>query len=163
MRPAQSSTALRFGSAWHQAMEARWRGGDYDDALAAALPDGATLDELQVATLASLLAGYFERFGDRDELVKELAPEVEFRGRMQGSRSFEASGRIDGLAVLRDGRLALIEHKTTSDSVAPDSDYWLSLRLNPQILQYVLVARVLGRSEERRVGKECRSRWATDH
>ncbi len=54
------------------------------------------------------------------------------------------AGKIDGLGVLDDGRPALLEHKTTSDSVAPDSDYWLRLRCNNQIMQYVHAARLCG-------------------
>jgi hypothetical protein len=46
--------------------------------------------------------------------------------------------------VLHDGRLALVEHKTTSESVEPASDYWLRLRLNQQVMQYVVAARALG-------------------
>lgn len=135
--------ALRFGSAWHRAMEARWRGGDYAVALAAATA-GRDCDELQVATLAGLLAGYFRRYDGEAESVAELFPECEFRLPIDGSRTFEAAGKIDGLGRLRDGRLALIEHKTCSDSVADGSDYWLRLRLNQQIAQYMLAARASG-------------------
>jgi hypothetical protein len=69
---------------------------------------------------------------------------VEFRHPIEGSRSFDSAGKIDGLGVLQDGRLALVEHKTTSDSVDTGSDYWLRLRLNQQVMQYVVAARALG-------------------
>jgi hypothetical protein len=46
--------------------------------------------------------------------------------------------------VLKDGRLALIEHRTCSEDIAPDSEYWARLRFNLQIYQYVLAARALG-------------------
>ena len=52
MQPAVKSEALRFGTAWHRAMEARWRGADYDGALQAAIPEGVDLDPLQCATIA---------------------------------------------------------------------------------------------------------------
>ena len=54
------------------------------------------------------------------------------------------AGKIDGLGVLHDGRLALVEHKTTSSDVSPDSNYWIRLRANPQVMQYILAARALG-------------------
>jgi hypothetical protein len=144
MKPRQSSDALRFGSAWHRAMEARWRGADFQDALASALPENVDLEPLAAHTVTGLLAAYYQHHGERDQVVKEIHPEVEFRHKLTGSRSFDVAGKIDGLAVLHDGRIALIEHKTTADSVEPDSDYWDRLRFNPQILQYVDSARALG-------------------
>lgn len=141
---AQSdSLALRFGKAWSLAMEAKAKGMDYDDSLAAALPEAAELDELAVATLSGLLAGYFQRY-KADTLIKKIHPEVEFRQPLAGSRTFTIAGKMDGLCELQDGRLALKEDKTTSDSVADDSDYWLRLRWNAQLHQYVLAARSLG-------------------
>ena len=135
--------ALSFGSAWHRAMDARWSGGDAGAALAAALSvDADTLDELQVATLSGLLAGYYARYSE--DPIAELKPEQEFRLPLAGSRTFDAAGKIDGLGTTKAGRSVLLENKTTSDNIAPESDYWLRLRFNPQILQYVHAARMLG-------------------
>jgi hypothetical protein len=136
------AAALRFGSAWHAAMEARWKGGDYETALAAALATASDFDETTVATLAGLLAGYYARW--ENDPVREIHPEVEFRHALPGSRTFDVAGKIDGLGVLHDGRLCMVEHKTTSASVGPDSDYWLRIRFNPQVLQYVHAARGAG-------------------
>ena len=136
------AAALRFGSAWHDAMEARWQGMPYADALDRALGKERQLDEAMVATLSGLLAGYYQRWSE--DPVKELHPEVEFRHPLRGSRAFDCAGKIDGLGVLKDGRLVLVEHKTTSADISPDSDYWLRLRANPQVMQYVLAARALG-------------------
>jgi hypothetical protein len=144
LKPRQAALALRLGSAWHWAMEARWTGSDYDAALATALPKGVDLDPMAVAIVGGLLAGYYRYYGEKDSIVKEIHPEVEFRQPLKGSRSFDLAGKIDGLAVLHDGRIALVEHKTTSDSIAPESDYWIRLRFNPQVLQYVDAARNLG-------------------
>jgi hypothetical protein len=143
LRPISSASALRFGSAWHRALEARWQGMGYDDSLESAVPDGVDLDELQIATLGGLLAGYFARYKD-NEIVKSVHAEIEFRQGLSGSRTFDVAGKIDGLGILVDERLALIESKTTSDSVEPSSDYWLRLRFNTQVFQYVLAARSLG-------------------
>ena len=143
LQPTQSSIALRFGSAWARAMEARAKGADGEQALVAAVPEGADLDELQVATLSGLLDGYYKHYAD-DGLFKSMHPEVEFRGTIKGSRTFETAGKLDGLGDLYDGRLAINENKTTSDSVAPESDYWLRLRFNTQLLQYVVAAREMG-------------------
>ncbi len=138
--------ALRFGSAWHRAMEARWRGDAYEFALAAAVGIAPEVDELQAATLAGLLSAYYARYAD--DPVRDLQPEIEFSEPIRYSRDFRAAGKIDGLGAHRDGRAVLVEHKTTSENVAPDSDYWLRLRADKQIAQYVLAARGLGRDVE---------------
>lgn len=142
MKPNTDANALRFGSAWHAAMEARWQSGTYEVALAAALA-GNGMDEMQQHTLAGLLVGYCQHYSGI-EIVKTMQPEVEFNHPIKGSNTFDAAGKIDGLGILHDGRLALIEHKTTSEDISPESDYWLRLRSNNQILQYVYAARKLG-------------------
>lgn len=149
LQSSAEHAALSFGSAWHTAMAARWLGKPADEALAAAVGDPPTprlrgtgahaLDELQVATLSGLLTGYYRCYST--DPVRELRPEQEFQFPLAGSRTFDVAGKIDGLGALDTSRLALIEHKTTSDSVAPESDYWLRLRCNNQIMQYVHAAR----------------------
>lgn len=142
LRREESADALRFGSAWHRAMEAMGDGHPVEVAfdLASAAVDA---DELAVSTLWGLLAGYVTRYG-LDGSVQVLHREVEFQTRIDGSRTFAAGGKIDGLGQLADGRLCLIEYKTTSAGLDADSDYWLRLRADTQILQYVSAARALG-------------------
>jgi hypothetical protein len=157
LRRAASLDYFSFGSAWHRALEARWTGASLADAYSKALvaDEGQTLDDLQSATLFGLLSGYYHNYtrvspliplhhSGNDTHVMELHPEVEFRYPIQGSRTFDAAGKIDGLGVLHDGRLALVESKTAGESIEPDSSYWLRLRWNPQVLQYVHAARALG-------------------
>lgn len=141
LKAVTEAQALRFGTAWHAAMEARWQGLAFEAALAAAVKD-VKFEEVQMATLSGLLAGYYRRH--EQEPVKELHAEVEFRHPIEGSRTFDSAGKIDGLGVLHDGRLVLMEHKTTSESMEAGSDYWLRLRLNQQVMQYVVAARALG-------------------
>lgn len=142
LRRAVEADALRFGSAWHVAMEARWQGLSINDAFERALGDYQDLDELQVATLSGLLAAYYTR--NFDDPIQSVHPEVEFRQPLAGSRTFDCAGKIDGLAVMKDGRLALVEHKTAGYDISPESDYWLRLRGNTQVMQYILAARSLG-------------------
>jgi hypothetical protein len=141
LKSATESHALRFGSAWHAAMEARWRGAPLELVIQTAVTD-CRFEEIDLATLTGLLTGYFRRYAE--ESVKELQPEVEFRHPIEGSRSFDSAGKIDGLGVLQDGRLVMVEHKTTSESLDSGSDYWIRLRLNQQVMQYVVAARALG-------------------
>lgn len=144
LQTVQSALPLRFGSAWHKAMESRWNGLDFAATLRSA-SEGFDCEELQIATLAGLLDGYYARYSSQEaEIVDQLTPECEFVQEIEGSRTFESAGKLDGIGTLRDGRLALIEHKTTSDSLDSGSDYWLRLKLNPQVCQYVLAARGKG-------------------
>src|SRR3954468_9806016 len=98
LRTTSEGMALRFGKAWHTAMEARWRGADYEAALALAVGD-AQFDELGVATFSAMLAGYFRHY-QNENLIKQVHPEVEFSQPLAGSRTFRTAGKIDGLAEL---------------------------------------------------------------
>jgi len=124
-------------------MEALSLGLDLPAALAAATGTAQDLDELQVATLSGLLGAYAQHYG-ADPSVEVLHREVEFETSIDGSRTFHAAGKIDGLGRLAHGRLCLVEYKTTSSSLEPDSDYWLRLRADTQILQYACAARAMG-------------------
>lgn len=141
LKPVTTAAALRFGSGWHTAMESRANGADCEGALAAAIADKATLDEMQVATLSGLLAGYYKHYAADAWLIK---PEVEFSYPLRRGRgAMWASGKIDGISIDPNVGI-LIEHKTAGCDIAPDSDYWLRLRGNFQILMYVEGARHLG-------------------
>lgn len=136
------SIALRFGSAWHRAMEARWLGEPLDKAFEAGIGACTDLDEVQVATLSGMLAGYYSVYAD--DPIESMHPEVEFRHPLAGSRKFDVAGKIDGIGVMRDGALAKIEHKSAGEDIGAESDYWLRLRGNPQVMQYVFAARQMG-------------------
>lgn len=139
------SKALSFGSAWHRAMECRNKGGEYEAALSAAIADKTDLDEYDVATIAGLLIGYYEKWHDDPFTI--TAPEHEFRIAIDGSRTFDAAGKIDGIGN-KEGRVGMMEYKTTGDSIDDASDYWLRLRANPQIIQYLVAAFELGYNPE---------------
>lgn len=127
---------LQIGSAWARAMEVRWLGRDYDAALAAAVPVGIDLDIMTVEMIGALLAGYYDRYGDDD--VVHAEPEYYFNHSI--IRSWSSRGLMDCNAT-RGNRRILIESKTTSYSLDADSEYWLRLRFNLQILNYASAAR----------------------
>jgi hypothetical protein len=135
--------ALHVGTAWHAAMEHRWKGADYETALGAGLATSDALDAYTCATIGSLLAGYYWYYGETEQFGK-LLPELEFNEPLAGMVDFNTAGKIDGLGQLTDGRTALIESKTTRDSLDDDSDYWLRLRFNSQVYQYIMAARSAG-------------------
>ncbi len=124
-------------------MEARWLSYSYDDALGEAIPEGIDLDAYTCATIAALLAGYYDYYGEVEKEGK-LNPEVQFGPTRLEGTEFVLEGKIDGLGSLSDNRSALIEGKTTGDSLAPDSDYWMRLRFNMQVMNYATEARNLG-------------------
>ncbi len=136
LRAAKPADALRFGSAWHRAMEARAKGSCYEQALEYAIGDRAEVDELQVATLAGMLAGYWHRWGESDG---QAVAEVEFSHPLGRGVRMHAAGKIDAIA-----HDYLVEHKTAGCDIAPDSDYWLRLRGNVQVIMYVDAARRMG-------------------
>ena len=144
LRPVVDAPALRFGSAWHAAMEARWQGLDFEAALERAASGAEAFEEIDAATLAGMLAGYYGLYQGEAEIVQSLHAEVDFRLPLSGSRTFDSAGKIDGLGVLKDGRLCLVEHKTCGEDISPTAPYWDRLRFNPQVYQYVLAARALG-------------------
>lgn len=158
VRAAKSSDALRFGTAWHAAQELRAReyragmDGAARAALAqrmfeAALATAEEWDEFVVATLQGAIAAFAETF--REDAIDRMEPEIPFSYPIDGSRTFEARGKIDGLAVLRDGRTALVEHKTTCEAIEEaDAPYWTRLRFNMQLCRYVKGARAMGRGVE---------------
>ena len=137
-----SAHALRFGSAWHRAIEARWNGLTYEEALVMAIPEGIDLDEFSCATLAALLAGYYDHYGSRENVGKS-EPEQQFDFSIEGTH-FTMQGKIDNIGLMRNQTHALIESKTTSDQLNSDSDYWLRLAFNLQVFQYFDAACQLG-------------------
>lgn len=158
LAPSVKSEALRFGSAWHTLMENRWHGKSFSDSLGLALTSaGEEIDALAAAQLYGMASGYYARYGEAydaegdafvqptiDPTVRELYSEVPFRYPLRGSKTFDAAGKIDGLGVTHGGEYVLVEHKSSGEDIAPDSDYWMRLRHNAQLFQYVCAARKHG-------------------
>ncbi len=139
---AETGLALRVGTAWHSGMEARWRGASYEEALAASIPEGIDLPPYEVAKIAAMLAAYYDVYGEHEQSTKPL-PEKLFAFEIE--EGFTAEGKIDCLnAQIAYDRVALIEHKTTGERVDPDSEFWMRLTFNLQVLQYIWASRALG-------------------
>ena len=131
------TSALRFGSAFHAALEARFNGASYGEAFEAALGSAQDISEFDAATLSALLAAYYEHYGDKETIFADMKPEVSFRFPMERSLTFDVAGKVDGVGHTPDGRVAIIEHKTTGEDIGADSDYWQRLLFNAQLCQYV--------------------------
>ncbi len=160
VRPAADAAPLRFGKAWHDALDRRAKGVilDTNIALIRAAYDlsmtGQTDRDESLAyereTLCVLFALYTWKWADADKDIEVLASEEAFEVPIinpetdRASRTFRYAGKIDRRIKLADGRLALMENKTTSTDISPESDYWRRLRIDTQIARYVLAARHLG-------------------
>ena len=159
LRPAFDSDALRLGSAVHVGLEAAKTGGTELEAAKAVRDAYADAEcppylepekfAVEQETAVALVRGWVRRYA-ADAVLEYVAVELSFdlpvvnpdTGReLQNHRN---AGKIDAIARLPDGRLALVEHKTSGEDLAPDSDYWKRLFLDSQISRYVLAARDLG-------------------
>lgn len=145
LKKSRPSDALRFGSAFHALPEAIANGiTDFNEAFGIMLDTASgDWDELMVATLRGLGRGYWERYL-HDDTIAQMNAEVQFRLPIAGSRAFDSAGKIDGIAQLKDGRTALVEHKTCGESIDGESPYWNRLRNNRQLLTYVQACRDSG-------------------
>ena len=139
LKPTTESEALTFGSAFHAALEARAGGVSFADAFK--LEDVATEAD---AKLYGLVGGYYAHWSGEADIVETMFAEVPFQIPISGSRTFDAAGKLDGLAALKDGRKAIVEHKTCGEDISPTSDYWLRLRYNVQLYMYIDAARKSG-------------------
>lgn len=160
VRVAFESRPLRMGSAVHLGLELYADSGNQETAIAAAvggydeLPVWANTQELidewiiEREKVARLLSGYFWYWqNQRFEIVSnEQQFRLPIRNPQTGGTTpnWELGGKIDKIVRLEDGRLAVMEHKTCSDPLEPESDYWKRLRIDQQISLYMLAARELG-------------------
>lgn len=142
--------ALRMGTAVHACLEAYWRApvdGRVDairEALAA--PECSALPADELAMVEAMSLGYAARWelDGLEALAVEVAyeaPVVASGKRIRGARR---AGKID--AIVRDvrGDVWVMEHKTTSQDIAPGSPYFERLAVDLQCSHYVLGARALG-------------------
>lgn len=142
LRPVRDSFPLRVGQAFHVACETYDAGGDIDAAL-------ATMDDpYDVALVAAMFDGHRRRWAA--EPLEAVATEIPFEMPLinpeTGSPTpvWQLAGKIDRIVRLDDGRLALMERKTTSKDFSPDADYWVQLHMDQQLSIYVIAARALG-------------------
>jgi hypothetical protein len=143
IRPDTDSFALRVGSAFHAALDMFEKGIQPDETLQRALEDPYDL-----ALVAAMVYGHMERWnGEQLEVVAtELQFDMPLRNPETGAptQTWRMAGVIDRIVTLPDGRLALMEHKTTSRDFSPGADYWVRLHMDMQLSIYVIAARELG-------------------
>lgn len=153
-RPLNDPEPLRFGKLGHHGLEAWWRAAAEDPdnpdvwwGAALAAIEREEPEGYQRSRAHALMWGYHCRW--QTDCIRVLGVEVEFVGPLCNpetggvSQTWLAAGKLDAIVEVY-GRIAIVEHKTTSEDVAPGSDYWTRLHLDPQVTNYVNGARMLG-------------------
>ncbi len=140
-----ATAVMDFGTIGHAALEAwlrAWKRNDLD----ARLPDAlAAIETSHVsphdkARLAAIISAYHYRWSSQPWEILEV--EVEFRYELGG---YLIGGKIDGIIRdTRDGRVWLLEHKTTGQDASAGGTYWSRLALDSQISIYVDGGTMLG-------------------
>lgn len=145
---------LRFGTLVHSGLEAWWKakqaGKPQSEWLQEALGViGLATDPFEHIKAAVLMQGYHARW--KDEPYEVLAVEMRFYQELRNpatgaaSRTWKLGGKIDVIARdLRDGRVFIVEHKTSSEDITPGSPYWRMLRIDTQVSVYFVGAESLG-------------------
>jgi len=144
-RRGEASPAMNFGKLWHKVLAwcfqagPRWRDGiNSFIGQHAGSPDDAH-------RVHAMINGYAERWDFADHLMTlhEQALEVPIRNPATGrsSRRFNQYGFVDMLALRRDGRIWLWEHKTTASI---DGSTIEKLWSDSQITGYVAALRDMG-------------------
>lgn len=143
LKPERDELQLRVGTAFHLACDALDRGLDIESALATGIEDPYDL-----ALVAAMFDAHRRRW--EDEHLEPIATELSFDMPLVNPKTGASTpiwrlvGTIDRIVRLADGRLALMERKTTSQDFSPGADYWLRLHLDQQLSIYVIAARQLG-------------------
>jgi hypothetical protein len=155
---APESHALAFGTAIHAALEAWWKTWQTLDGIGAleaardALP--VDTDPYAAATAHALVIAYHARWARWAAGVEVLGVEQAFAAPLlcpttgRAARTWQIAGKLDGLLRLADGRVAILEHKTTSSDARSGSDYRRRLTLDPQVGTYFEGCEALGTPAE---------------
>ena len=158
----QHDTPLYVGSLFHEGMETREvpERSDYsypdwmDD------EDARYKMDTDFAKARAMIRAYFDYWSD--DAIEVLETELSFVLKVinpetkRHSRNFVAAGKLDKivripaglLELYPDGCKALLEHKTTSDDLDPDSPYWRKLKIDQQISHYFDAANRIGHDLE---------------
>jgi len=143
IRRAEESLALRVGSAFHEAQDFNARGLDPLSAIFSSLPD-----PYDVALVTAMYEAHRRRYAGQE--IELVASELEFRIPLINPETWRPTpnwllaGKIDKIGRLGDGRLCIMERKTTARDFSPGAEYWAKVHMDQQPSIYVIAARELG-------------------
>jgi hypothetical protein len=132
------SPAMRFGTLVHAALEAWYRywqanGSPVLDVASDVIDGYADIDEIDRIRARVIVTAYHARWCN--EPWEILAVEVEFRYFLGDA---EIGGKIDALIRdTRDGRVFVVEHKTSTADTKPGALYWDRLSVDTQVSVYI--------------------------
>lgn len=140
LRPTVAAPPLRFGTAIHGAIECMENGGDPVEWL----NQNCDLDPYVFVKARAMMTAYQSRWSGEPWWTREDArTEKALYATIPGWESYDQGGKVDGIVRLNDGRLALVETKTTSSAIT-DPRYWDALALDAQVSTYYVLARANG-------------------
>lgn len=153
--PATEAEPLRIGSIFHEGLDLLAKGSQPAEAAQRCIelflsPRYRTDDwALEAEIVCRLLYAYhwhYSQFDGITVLHSEIGFEVPIINPETGraSTSTKTAGKIDKIVRLPDGRIAIMEHKTSTEDISPTSDYWRRLRIDTQISHYMSAAKQLG-------------------
>lgn len=159
LRPIEDTDSQRQGSNWHALFEAYGNAdGDHDAKMTAAvehlnqrytlIPKSKTIEEWAIERQILLVSfhGYwwYWQADPLEILASEVAFELPIHNPTLGLPLplSEAArvGRIDNI-IKWQGAVCALERKSTSRSIAPDSDYWTAWQKNSQVSMYAMAFR----------------------
>lgn len=159
LRPCTDAAPLRIGSAVHKGLDIKAAGKSWEEAVTTVHEDYAayeptlTVERAQEiayehAMVAELLTLYFWYWQEADSNIKVVHTELPFKIPVRNPSTGRAgripyAGKIDKIIEVN-GELAIMEHKTTSETLSPDNDYFRRLRIDTQIGLYFMAAQELG-------------------
>lgn len=120
---------LAVGSCWHKGLEML---GKHDARTAHQTIYDTAPNATWAEKLQRLLLGYIWYY--QDQPLNFIETEYTFEVELAGE---QFTGQIDGIVEIG-GRRGLIEYKTTSESLEPDSSYWNRLGMDTQVGLYSL-------------------------
>jgi hypothetical protein len=150
-----AAPALRFGTLVHAALEAYWTSrkvgrpaDDWAPDMLGVLAAAPGVDPFERGRARAMLLAYAAAW---DPVACEvLAVEAEFSLPLRHPETgrvhevWRLGGKIDALLRLGDGRVVVVDHKTTSDDAAPGGAYRERAVMDGQVSQYFLGAEALG-------------------
>jgi len=142
-RPHTRSEALRFGTLWHTGLEVYSTAG-IEQALRELDQRADDVDAFARVVVEELLVGYAIRWEEDGLTAVSVEQKFEFE-----LDDVLLGGRLDAVVRDRDGRLHVMEHKTTASDIEAGSLYWERVRtLDTQVSLYIRGARALGHAVE---------------
>ncbi len=166
-RPIKRATALRFGDAVHQGLDGiamEWTIQqiiDHIDNIYAEETErlkklAYTIEGLDITdrldyeceTIKALVLNYQIAWRNSDVKIVESEKSFELpivNGKTgRTSRTFRQAGKRDRICTLPDGRLALMETKTSSEDITPGSEYRDVITIDQQVSMYIAAAQADG-------------------